>query len=168
MIASMTTARAGIGKRDIAIAGAVSLLGLLLMYANVQDEEVNASVLAIPLFLSVTVPLLWRRVAPVAALSVMLAALVVHDLLFGSEVLRCGVVLPTVFLLVFSAGARLDRREALIGLGLGLMVILAESITFFGPFGVSFAAVTAGVWGIGRVARSRGRLAGELQARTAE
>jgi signal transduction histidine kinase len=168
MIASMTTAREGIGKRDIAIAGAVSLLGLLLMYANVQDEEVNASVLAIPLFLAVTLPLLWRRVAPVAALSVMLAALVVHDLLFGSEVVRCGVVLPAAFLLVFSAGARLDGREALIGLGLGLMVILAESITFFGPFGVSFAAVTAGVWGIGRVARSRGRLAGELQARTVE
>jgi signal transduction histidine kinase len=168
MIANMTSARERIGKLDIAIAVVASLLGVLLMYGNVQDPDVNASILAIPLFLPVTIPLLWRRAAPVGALVAMLVALVVHDLLFGVEVIRCGVLLPTMFLLVFSAAASLERRESLIGLGLGLAAIVAESITFLGPFGVVFAVITAGVWGIGRVARSRGLLAGELQVRTAE
>ena len=77
-----------IGRRDVALAVVVSVLGLLLMYGNVQDEEINVSVLAVPLFLGVTVPLLWRRVAPLEALGATLAALWVHDLLFGTEAIR--------------------------------------------------------------------------------
>jgi signal transduction histidine kinase len=168
MIASMTSALERIGKLDVAIAVALTLLGVLMMAGNVDDPEVNASALAIPLFLPVTIPLLWRRAAPVGALVAMLVALVVHDLLFGADLIRCGVLLPTMFLLVFSAAARLERRESLIALGLGLAAIVAESITFFGAFGVVIAAITAGVWGVGRVARSRGQLAGELQLRTEE
>jgi signal transduction histidine kinase len=168
MIASMTSTRQRIGKFDVAIAVVFSLLGLLLMYGNVQDNDVDASVLAMPLFLLVTVPLLWRRAAPVAATGATLAGLVVHDLLFGTDVVRCGVVLPVAFLLVFSSGARLEQRDAVIGLALGLGLIVAESITFFGPFGVFFAALTAATWGIGRIARSRARMAEELKERTAE
>src|SRR5512132_2832208 len=69
------------------------------MYANVTDD--NAGVLAYPLFLLVTVPLLWRSVAPVQATGAALGGLVVHDVLFGTDVVRCGVVLPTTF---FGAG----------------------------------------------------------------
>src|SRR6476646_11193046 len=47
-------------------------------------------------------------------------------------------------------------------------MIVAESITFFGATGAVFAAITAGIWGLGRVVRSRGRLAEELRARTVE
>jgi glucose-6-phosphate-specific signal transduction histidine kinase len=168
MINSMTSARERISWLDIAFAVALSALGVLLMYANVDDPKVDASPLAIPLFLPVTLPLLWRRVAPVAALGAVLGALVVHDLLFGSEVVRCGAALPTMFLLVFSAAARLEQREALIGLGLGCAVIVAESITFFGAFGVFFVVMTVGIWAIGRIARSRAAMAAELSVRTAE
>ena len=168
MIRSMTSAGASVGRRDIAIAVILSALGLLLMYVNVVDEEVEASVLAIPLFLLVTAPLAWRRVAPVAALAAVLAGYLVHVAATGTEVIRCGVVLPAVFLLAFSAGARLERRNALIGLALALAVIGAESVVFFGPFGVVMAAVTAGIWGTGRVVRSRSRLAEELRERTTE
>jgi signal transduction histidine kinase len=168
MINSMKSARERIGKLDLAFTLALSALGILLMYGNVDDPKVDASPLAIPLFLPVTVPLLWRRVAPVVALVAMLAALLVHDVLFGSEVVRCGVVLPTMFLLVFSAATRLERRAALVALGLGFATILAESITFFGAFGIVFAGLTTGIWGIGRIARSRAGLAAELQERTTE
>jgi hypothetical protein len=168
MIDSMTSPSDRISKLDIAIAVAFTLLGVLLMYENVQDDKVQASPAAIPVFLAVTAPLLWRRKAPLAALGASLAALVVHDVLFGTEVIRCGVVLPTVFLLVFSAGARLERRVAMIGLGLGLGSILAESITFLGAFGVFIGLATAGIWATGRVVRSRARMAEELKARTAE
>ena len=168
MIRSMTCAGAAVGRRDIAIAALLSALGLLLMYANVVDKEVEASVLAIPLFLLVTVPLVWRRAAPVAALAAVLAGYLLHVGATGTELIRCGVVLPVVFLLAFSAAARLERRDALIGLALTLAVIAAESVVFFGSFGVVMAAVAAGVWGIGRVVRSRAQLAAELQARTVE
>src|SRR5436309_2932352 len=99
MIDSMTSPSERIERLDVAIALLFSALGVLLMYVNVQDDEVQASVLAIPVFLAVTLPLLWRRRAPNAALGAALGALVVHDLLFGTDVIRCGVVLPTTFLL---------------------------------------------------------------------
>jgi signal transduction histidine kinase len=166
MIGSMTTPRERIGPLDIAITVVMSALGMLLMYANVHDD--NAGVLAYPVFLLVTVPLLWRSVAPVQATAAALGGLVIHDVLFGTDVVRCGVVLPTTFFLVFSSGARLEKREARIGLGVGLGLILAESITFFGGFGVVFAAITAAIWATGRVVHSRGEMVTELQARTVE
>src|SRR4051812_37216935 len=146
MMGRMTSARQGIGKLDIALAVLFSGLGLYLMYENVVDSKVDANVLAIPVFLLVTVPLLWRSAAPLAALAAPLGGLVLHDVLFGSDVVRCGVVLPVVFLLVFSAGARLELREARMALALGLAAIVAESITFLGAFGVVMAAVTGAVW----------------------
>jgi len=164
----MTSAREGIGKLDIALAVFFSGLGIFLMYANVVDSEVDANVLAIPVFLLVTLPLLWRRAAPLNALAATLAALLFHDVLFGTDVVRCGVLLPTVFLLVFSAGARLDRRESRMALALGLGSIVAESVTFFGGFGVVIAGITVAVWYTGRVVRSRTRLATELQEKTIE
>jgi len=153
---------------DAGIAALASLVGAAIMYANVRDGTIAADPLTIPLILLVTVPLLWRSTAPVAALGAALAGLVVHDLLFGADVVRCGIVLPTVFLLVFAAAAGRERREAVAGLALGLGAIVAESITFFGAIGVVFAFITAAIWGIGRVVRSRARLADELRARTAE
>jgi hypothetical protein len=168
MMSSMTSTREGIGKLDIALTVLFSGLGILLMYENVVDSKVDASPLAIPVFLLVTVPLLWRRAAPMNALAATLGGLLLHDVLFGTGVVRCGVLLPTVFLLVFSAGARLDQRESRISLALGLGAILAESITFFGGFGVVMAGITTAVWYTGRVVRSRTRLAGELQQRTVE
>lgn len=168
MIRSMTSADAPVGRRDIAIAAVFSALGLLLMYGNVVDKAVEASVLAIPLFLLITVPLAWRRAAPVAALAAVLGGYLVHVGATGTEIIRCGVVLPIVFLLAFAAGARLQRRDAQIALALALIIIAAESIVFFGAFGVVMAAVTGAIWGTGRVVRSRARLAEELQARTVE
>ncbi len=189
MIESMTSARDGIGKRDIAIAAVLSLLGLLLMYANVDrlaDEgwadpsnpDARAVIhvgnllpywLAIPLFLLVTAPLLWRRAEPITAVGAAFAGLLVNNALLGTEVLRSGVVLPTAFLFAFTAGARLQRREARIGLALAMGLSLVDTlVSFGGPTTAVMGGVTAGIWGIGRVVRSRGRMADELEARTSQ
>ncbi len=186
MIASMTGAGSRIGKRDIVIASVVSVLGLLLMYVNVdgltdgkpptEDEqsviEIGALLpyeLAFPLFLLVTVPLLWRRVAPIAAGGAALAGLAANVLLLGTEFLRCGVVGPTAFLFAFAAAAQLERRQAFIGLGLSVgLVVLDFGVTFGAPVAAFTAGVTVAVWGIGRVVRSRGSMAQELEARTGE
>ena len=116
----MTSAQTRISRLDVAIALLVSTLGAFLMVENVRDltegmrgpdEEAAIHIgnvlpywAAVPLFLLVTVPLLWRRVAPLAAAAASLAGLVVNLALVGSEYVRCGVLLPTAFLLAYATG----------------------------------------------------------------
>jgi hypothetical protein len=187
MIDSMASAGARIGRRDIAIAVVLSLLGLLLMYDNVfgelapenrtgPDQQAVVHVrnlvpyeLTIPLFLLVTVPLLWRRAAPLAAVGAAFTGLVVNEALIGTEVLRCGVVLPTAFVFAFTTGARLEGREAGAGLLLSVALVALDISTTFGAVtAIVFAGVTAAMWGIGRIVRSRGRMADQLEVRVAE
>lgn len=168
MITAMNTATARITKRDVAIAAVASLLGLLLMVEDVTDEAVQASALAMPLFLLITVPLAWRRAAPIAAGAAVLVGLLVHLALFGTEVIRCGVVLPTAFLLAFAAGAQLELRDARLGLAFPLALIATEGAYFLGTFALVFAVLATAFWGIGRVVRSRGRMIDELATRTDE
>ncbi len=172
MIDSMASVREPIAVRDIAITVVLSLLAVLLMYVNMRDGAIQGPVLAIPAFVAVTLPLLWRRAAPVAALVGVLGALLLHVVLFGA-LIRCGVVLPTIFVLCFSAAVELDHRDALFALGVGLAGVLAvcltdhelgADITFFPVV----ALLATAVWGIGRVVRSRGLLADEFKQRTAE
>jgi signal transduction histidine kinase len=140
------------------------------MYDDAINHRINASYLAMPVFLAVTVPVLWRRAAPTAALAVVLVALLVHIALFGT-ITRCGVVFPVIWVLVFAAGARLELRPALIALalGLGAIAVMASSdsqinLVHAAPFG----ALSAIVWGVGRLARSRSRMTAELHGRTDE
>ncbi len=170
MIPLMASTGQPVTRRDAAIALVASVLGTLLMFTNVQDKSVDASVLAIPLFLLVTGPILWWRVRPLAALGATLAALLVHVALFGT-VTRCGVVIPLTFALVFAAGARLETRDALVGIGLGIVLVLVVGVSD-SSVNVSatpaFVALTAAAWGIGRITRSRSHMVSELQTRTSE
>lgn len=170
MIQSMSQPGEPIGRRDIALAAVVSLLGLVLIYGDATSHKLHASYFAIPLFLAVTVPVLWRRAAPLAALAVVLVALLVHIALFGT-ITRCGVAFPVIWLLIFGAGARLERGPAWLALALGLGAVLV--MTAFDSqigllSGLPFLPVTAIVWGLGRLAYSRGRMAAELRAQNAE
>ena len=181
----MTSARTRISRTDVAIALVVSALGVVLMVMNVRDltdgargpdEEAAIHIgnllpywAAVPLFLLVTVPLLWRRVAPLAAAGAALAGLVANLALVGSEYVRCGVLLPTAFLLAYATGARLDRRGALLGLLItGSMTVLDLVVEFDPGTAAVFAAVTAAMWGVGRLVHARGLAADELRAQTAE
>ncbi|HEY1357196.1 MAG TPA: hypothetical protein VGF21_02725 [Thermoleophilaceae bacterium] len=173
----------GVAKRDYVIAGVVTALGLALMYLNVHDYDAeeykrNTAIFyggvlpygfAIVLFPLVTVPLLWRRVAPVAATSAALGGLVLNELLVGTDVVRCGVLFPTAFLFAFAGGSQLEGGESRKVLGLALGMIAVDGAVEFGPFvPLVMAAVAVGMWLIGRVVRSRKHLAEELELRTAE
>jgi signal transduction histidine kinase len=170
MIAAMTSARERIGRVDVVIAVLASLLAVADMASEVADDRIQASLLAVPFAAGLTLPLLWRRVAPVRALAVVLVALLVHAALFGA-VVRCGITLPVVFLLVFAAGARLPRDGALLGLALAVAICVAVCLTD-GKYGAPPEAITflvpavLAVWGAGRLVRSRGRMVGELETRT--
>jgi signal transduction histidine kinase len=158
-----------IGRLDIAIAVALSALGLLLMYGNATDADVEASWFALPVFLLVTIPVLWRCAAPLPALAAVAVATAVHIALFGS-VVRCGVVFPVVGVLVFSAAARLDRREARWALAGGLAVITEMALADAQGFAVVTLLwpLTIVAYGLGRLAHSRSTMAAELKRHTEE
>lgn len=168
MIKTMTSPGGRIGKLDVAIAVVFSGLGALLMYVDHTDPEIQSSLLALPVFLLVTVPLLWRRVAPIAAGTAALVGLLVHLALFGTEVIRCGIVLPEAFVFAFAAGSRLELRNARIGGGIALALIATEGAYFLGGFALVPAVVAVAVWGTGRVVRSRGDMIEKLEAQTSE
>jgi len=187
MIVSMKASVNGIAKRDVAIAAVLSVLGALLMWGGVTDLDGAAmrpdpderaaihigNVLpyefAIPLFLLVTVPTAWRRVAPLPALAAALAGLVANELLVGSELVRCGIVLPVAFLFAFTAAAYLPGRDAVAGL-LGSIAIAAAVALIELPASMAavFVAITTGFWAIGRVVRAQRTMGEELRLRTAD
>jgi signal transduction histidine kinase len=158
-----------VGRFDVAAATVLSLLGLLLMYGNATDPGVDASYLAIPVFLAVTIPVVWRRAAPMRALGLVAVALAVHIALFGS-VVRCGVVFPVVGLLVFAAAARFERRDALGALAAGVVIIGGMAVADATGFGVVVLLwpLTLLAFGLGRIAHARSGMARELRRRTEE
>jgi hypothetical protein len=170
MMRPMTQESGSFSRSDIALTAFFSLFGLLLMYGNTTDPEVNGPALGVPAFLAVTLPVLWRRARPLLASGAVLAALLVHIALFGT-LIRCGVIFPLTWVLIFSAAARLELAPSLAALGLGLtsQVVMTLSDQMIGVQDVPFfAPLTVAAWGLGRVVRSRARLAAELQAHTVE
>jgi signal transduction histidine kinase len=169
MMRTMSATGESIGRLDIAIAVALSALGVLLMYGNVTDADVNAGWLAIPVFLGVTIPVLWRRAAPLQAMLAVAVALAVHIALFGS-VVRCGVVFPVVGVLVFTIAARFERTTALWALAGGLAIIVGMGAADETGFGVVSLLVplTIVAFALGRVAYARSHMVRELRDRTEE
>ena len=160
------------GRLDIALTVVLIALGSVLMYANVEDPDPGmqaVGVAAIPLFLLVTAPLLWRTVAPLAALGAVLAGLLVHWLAIGAAV-RCGVAFPVIALLTFAVAARLDGRESYLGLGLAVVAALVVGLSDYLGVGVASVGVPLVLvaWGLGRIAHARGRMAVELEGRNEE
>jgi hypothetical protein len=173
MISSMTDTRARIGRLDVAIAAIASAVALVYMASEHWDDSLRVSLLAAPLFVAITIPLLWRRVAPLVAVAASLAALGVHIGIYGHGAIRCGIVLPVAFLFAFAAGARLDLPRSLmalaLALGLGFAVCLSDAPTGADLAAMSFVGpISVVVWATGRVVRSRGRMVVELEERTSE
>jgi hypothetical protein len=173
MIGSMTTAGGRISRFDVAVTVLASVLAAAYMAPEHWDGHLHTSLLAIPLFLAVTAPLLWRRVAPLQALAACLAALLLHVAIFTDGAVRCGIAIPVGFILTYSAAVRLDRHEALLGLALGLGITVVPCVTD-GPGGASPDAVvftvpvTLVIWAMGRAVQSRSRMAAQLQTRNSE
>ena len=182
MMEPMTSAIPRPARLDIVIAAVVSALGALLMYDNavriardgyVPGSEATAAMhfdgplsaaWAIPLFLLVTVPVAWRRVAPLGASAAALAGLLVNELLLGSEYLRCGVTMIVAFMLAYSAGAQLGGFHALLGLILPVLLTAIDLAVSFGPaHALVLGGLTAAFWVPGRIVRSRRRMAAELE-----
>lgn len=119
--------------------------------------------------LSMTLPVAWRRSAPLAAIAALAAGAVFNWLVVGSYV-RCGAALPALFLCLFSVADGCELRPALVGAACGLVSGLAQaqSDPQLKGFTVGACVLTALFWGAGRVVRGRQAMVNALQARNDE
>jgi hypothetical protein len=158
----MNTIFKGVRPLDYVLAALATGGGAYLMYENITVTNAHGlyhplsthTWAMLPVFLAVTVPILWRRRNIVAVTAVTAVALALHVVLFG-WVTRCGVVLPLSFALAYAvarfAAGRRDHLAGLTLIALLLVVTLVrDSSADFGgamPIAVGGAAI---FYGIGR------------------
>jgi signal transduction histidine kinase len=136
---------------DMALAFA---LAALVQWEIFTTDATGPKSLLVPAGLAVTVPLAWRRVAPLPALLFLMAASAALGLATADsdEVAQ---ELQTPFLAeilaVYTVAAHAQRREALIGLFVSWAALIAAEPGDF----VVMGPVWAGVWLAGRLVRAR-------------
>ena len=157
----------GIRPLDYVLAALATGAGVFLMIENINATNAHGlshslsthTWAMLPVFLAVTVPILWRRRNILAVVGVTAVAAAAHVLLFG-WLTRCGVVLPLSFALAYAV-ARFARggRDHLIGLASILLLLVVtlvrdSSASFTGamPIAVAGAAI---FYGIGRFVQVR-------------
>jgi signal transduction histidine kinase len=156
---------------DRAIAAGVSVLGIAEVLAS-PDLSGPAALNALAA-LAYTLPLAWRRSAPLRALAAAVAGALAMGLLLTS-LLHLFVPYGVVLLLAFTCGSRLDGRPALAAPALVLAAIPAIVSTMPHqtlPDYLFPTAIVCGSWLAGRVVRTRTRLTARLHetaARLAE
>ena len=176
----------GVKVGDWLLAGALTALGVLMMIADIttSDAEYARSIAEgsaghlpdsyspwmIPVFLAAFVPVLWWRRSVLVVCGAALAAIVLHDLLFG-WVTRCGAGLPLAFVLVFLGALAYPRKKAWLAGGLGALlagaVLVVDARTGLEPLPLALALLLV-VFVIGRAARHRGLLNEQLKRRDEE
>jgi signal transduction histidine kinase len=124
-----------------------------------------------------TLPLAWRRRAPLAVLFTVLAASTVESVAFAS--FPSFEPFLALIIAVYSVGAHCERRQALIGGGVTFALLffgdLAHSLAADGSFNVGAVVVCAAAWVVGRALRrwrleavELGRRAGRLERESDE
>jgi hypothetical protein len=153
----------GVRPLDYVLAAGMTALGILLMRENMHGQTGKTRIdsttwVMIPVFLAVTLPILWRRINLSAVLGVTAAALVVHDIAFG-WVVRCGAGLPLAFALSYAVGRLItDRKQSYWALAatfaIQFLVLVRDSAAGLGvmPFTVVIAAA---FWGVGLYVQKR-------------
>ena len=114
----------GIRPLDYVLAGGLTVAGAYLMYQNMNAAYAaglphpltTTTGAMLPLFVAVTLPILWRRRNILAVIGITALATAVHVIMFG-WITRCGVELPLTFALAYAL-ARFARTgtDRLIGL----------------------------------------------------
>jgi uncharacterized protein (DUF2062 family) len=151
----------GVRPLDYVLAALATGAGVFMMSVNMAGEhglphpQSTTTAAMLPVFLAVTIPILWRRRNILAVIGVTTVALVVHVALFG-WITRCGVVLPLSFALAYAvARFAVGRRDQLLGLTLILLlqvVCIARDASIDTIIGALPLAVAGGAifYGIGR------------------
>jgi len=147
-------------RLDVALALALAAFLQLELWGS---DVTTPATLAFPVALLMTLPLAWRRLAPLATIAIVAGAWAIQGVLDDSAQPVQSALLALA-LATYSVAAYATRSRAAAGLALVLgatLVVEAGDLIVLGPFFV-------GVWLAGRLYRDRQHLAGFLQQRTEE
>ncbi|HJY62392.1 MAG TPA: hypothetical protein VJ418_38935 [Streptosporangiaceae bacterium] len=160
----------GLGVLDLGAAVILSGYAVALTSGILRTSHPHGGAAASVGVLFMTLPVAWRRPAPLAAAAVMAAAALLNGLVFGPMV-RCGACLPAIFLVAYAVGVRRDRGPVAAGLLLCAAAVVAEG--FYDPQieggGLIFVLpVLAAFFASGRLVRARTQTAAALRESSAE
>jgi hypothetical protein len=160
----------GLGVLDLAAAVLLSGYAVALTSGLLPTGHPHGGVGASIGVLAMTLPVAWRRPAPLAAAAVMAAAALLNGLLFGPMV-RCGAFLPAIFLVAYTIGVRYDRARSAAGGLLCVGAVVAEALSdqqIEGQGLVAVLPVLAAFFAAGRLVRARTQTAAALRGTSAE
>jgi signal transduction histidine kinase len=153
---------------DLGLPLAVAVVGLIELLTS-SDIDAPWTIQAV-FVLGTSVPLLWRRRAPIVVVAVVFASFALADSTYG---IANNAAAPFAGLLIatYASGAYTSRRDGRIAAGvIGVaLVFMAVSIgeDVIGD-AVFIGGILYAVWGAATMVRSRQELAGALAARTVE
>jgi signal transduction histidine kinase len=147
--------------RSPALDALLALALAVLVQLEIWGSDVTVpKALAVPVGLLMTLPLAWRRRAPLAVVAVVMGALAAQSHHDSSEQPPQTPFLALV-VAVYSVAAYSERTNALIGGAFSLAVILLSEPDDF----IVAGPLYTGVWLAGRLYRDRQRLAAALESR---
>ena len=161
---------AGLGVLDLAAAVILSGYAVALVSGVIHTSHPHGGAAASVAVLAMTLPVAWRRPAPLAAAAVMAAATLLNGLVFG-PIVRCGAFLPAIFLVAYAAGVRRDRAASTAGLLLCAAAVVAEGLydpQIEGGGLIFVLPVLAAFFASGRLVRARMATAAALRKSSAE
>jgi hypothetical protein len=161
---------AGLGVLDVAVAVILSGYAVALVSGVLHTSHPHGGAAASVGVLFMTLPVAWRRPAPLAAAAVIAAAALLNGLVFGPMV-RCGACLPAIFLVAYAVGVRRDRGPAAAGLLLCAAAVVAEGLydpQIEGGGLIFVLPVLAAFFASGRLVRARTQTAAALRKSSAE
>jgi signal transduction histidine kinase len=145
---------------DAVLAGVLAVLAVGDIYTS-GDYLTGSRWIYVPAALLMTVPLAWRRIAPLPVIAVVMGALIAQSLALGTAP-SPDFELVAWLIAVYSVAAHSERRTALIGGGIGLV----GGLTWIGLDDFLLPVVTfGGAWLAGRLVRQRQRYAAALEDR---
>jgi signal transduction histidine kinase len=158
---------------DLVVAVLLSAFGVVLVSGLVHGNTKHSGPAAAVMVLLMTLPVAWRRRAPVAVAVVLAAGAVLNPLIIG-DMIRCGPALPALLLCAYAVGRHPERlgwpavTAALACLLLSATVQCFTDPNLDGAVMVVMAPLIVGLYWVGLVVRSRTNLAGELEQRNEE
>jgi hypothetical protein len=161
---------AGLGVLDLAVAVILSGYAVALVSGVIHTSHPHGGAAASAGVVAMTLPMAWRRPAPLAAAAIIGVAALLNGLVFGPMV-RCGAVLPAIFLVAYATGVRRDRAASAVGLLLCAAAVAVEGLydpQIEGAGLVFVLPVLAAFFASGRLVRARTQTAAALRKSSAE
>jgi signal transduction histidine kinase len=157
-----------VNRADALIGLVLSVFAVLLTSGAKHTGYPTGGFWASVAVLTMTVPVVWRRRAPLGAMATLAAGALFNGIVIGTMV-RCGATLPALALVMFSVGLRCELRWALFGAVLGVVAVVAQAHSdpkLTATFSVPGSVLLLALWGVGRLVRSREQMVARLRERT--